>query len=136
MSLPSKRRLGEPGQQRGLLKGSDLVEHKKTFIDVDVEGIREAPDLWTSPYIIDFQEPVLGKDSMSLNTVNSRKLAAHIIEERQVDDMKQICGGKLRLVLKDTNNPQTGQTTQGLRISKIRLGEKSNLGVTDDDVPF
>lgn len=136
MPLSGQKRLGDPGQQRGLLKGSDLVEHKKTFIDVDVEGIREAPESWTSPYIIDFQEPVLGKDSMSLNTVNSRKLRAQILEERQVDDLEQIAGGKLRLVLKETNNPQTGQATQGLRISKIRLGEKPDLGITDDDVPF
>lgn len=131
--------------KRGLLKGTDVHGAGRKYVDIYVETIRRAPEAFGSPFIMDLQEPVLGKASIPLNTTNTSALASHIQEKRGVDDLLQARGAKVRFVIAPVNNPKGGQTW-GLRITQIRLSDQpvtddpsaleKELGITEDDIPF
>lgn len=145
MPLPAP--IEDQHAKRGLLSGSDIFASGTKFIDVHVEDIRESPRGFSSPFIVDFTKYVLDKGSMALNFTNTKALAAYILEKLKVNDLEQLRGAKLRLGITQTNNPQTGQPTWGIRIAKIKLSKtpvkkpvlgsaEADLGLGDSDVPF
>ena len=145
MPLPVQE---EEHAQRGLLSGSDIYASGVKFVDAFVEDVRESPKGFSSPFIIDFKEYIMGKGSMAVNLTNCKILKVHILKERKVNDLEQLRGAKLRIGIVKTNNPQTGLITWGVRVAKIKLSKKpvhppsmlgsaeADLGLGDQDCPF
>ena len=110
-----------------------------------IKEAREAPDGFASPVILDLAEEVFpGKTAFPLNITNTRALV-----ELLGDDYDQWAGATVTLAKVAVNNPQTGQSTWGLRVidakpsksSKFpakpaRPAKKTKVEETDDEVPF
>lgn len=104
-SLLEKRRSGQAGT---LLKGSDVPAGTK-FVTITVKAIRESPDSFNAPAIIDFEKPVYGKSGWATNVTNLKA-----ITKKYGDDPGNLVGQKLRLEVVTVRNPQSGDLVLSL----------------------
>jgi hypothetical protein len=112
MSLKTMLDSRNSGPNGALLKGSDLESGTQT-VTVVVSGIRQSPETFTAPAIMDFKKPVVGKTGMALNKTNLKKLI-----ELYGPDEKALVGKKIKLVVVMDDNPQTHESVPTLRVSK------------------
>lgn len=96
---------GEP-----LLHGSD-VPKKQSQVQIQVTGVREAPEGFNSPIILDIKE-VFGKKAWAVNKTNVKALA-----EQYGDDLEKLVGKKVMLTVAMVNNPKTNELTRSLFFS-------------------
>ncbi len=111
MSLKTMLDSRSNGQGGALLKGSDVPEGTN-FVTVVIAGIRQSPDTFTAPAIMDFKKPVHGKTGMALNKTNLRTLIKQFGPEE-----KSLIGKKLKLEVVMVDNPQSHDTVRSLRVS-------------------
>lgn len=80
---------------------------------VTVKEMREAPEDWKNPYIIDFEEPVAtangDREAWSLN-----KTSLKAIKLDGYTNPDELAGATIQINKVYVNNPQTGQLTWGL----------------------
>lgn len=145
--MPSATKLADQkggGSGANLIHGSDL---KKTTLTVRVQAAREAPQTFSSPVILDIEEPdgLPGKQAVALNATNTRTLAEILGDE--IDDW---AGATVTFTRIKQRNPKTGDETWGLAVtdakpyksrgkakSKAAPVSKSKPQTSDeDDVPF
>lgn len=124
---------GRGGQYPPLLKASALPE-KQSLLVVRCVGVRQAPEGFNSPAIMDI-EPINIKgvefQSMPLNVTNLRALQRLAGDDVELDDLY----AEITLTKVPVNNPQTGEMTFGLRITDFtRLKGKPKR--KRSDVPF
>lgn len=89
-----------PGAE--LLKASDLPADTKS-ITIEPVGLRESPEGWTSPGILDIKKAIEGKTSIALNKTNFKA-----IMKKFGDDESALIGKKLRFDIIQSRNPQSG----------------------------
>jgi hypothetical protein len=121
--IKAQRGIGGPP----MLHGSDLPK-SVNHVDVVVRELREAPDNFRSPAILEFEKPVHGKECMAINITNLRALAALAgfsdIENAPFDDVaKRLKGKTIRFTVAMVNNPQTREFTRSLFV-KSEGGKK------------
>jgi len=108
-AMLAKRSTGEAGQ---LLNSSDIPTGTKTVIIV-IARMREAPDGFKAPAIIDFEAPVFGKSSWAVNKTNTKLLMKFC-----GDDETKLVGKKIRLEVKAAFNPDIGEFVPSLVVTK------------------
>lgn len=107
-----------------LLHGSDVPDKKKSF-KVTVKLIRESPENFRSPAIMEFESPVFERDAMALNITNLRRIAilvglvdqsdAEIDSKIEIEQLSKMAAGKtLTISVISVNNPQLQQNTPSL----------------------
>src|SRR4051812_285468 len=79
------------GKAGSLLNGSDVPAGTKS-INIFVGGIREAPDGFSAPAIIDFKTPMFGKSAWAVNKTNLKALIKLFGEDEQ-----RLIGKKIKL---------------------------------------
>jgi hypothetical protein len=94
-----------------LLHGSDVPVGTKS-ISITVAGIRESPDGFNAPAIIDLKKPMYGKTALGVNKTNLKMLIKHFGE-----DETKLVGKKIKLEVVPVRNPQTGEMVPGLAVS-------------------
>jgi hypothetical protein len=99
------------GQAGSLLNGSDVPAGTKS-ITIVVAGIRESPDGFGAPAIIDLKTPVYGKSAWAVNKTNLRALIKLFGEDEQ-----KLAGKKIRLEVVSVQNPKTGEIVPSLAVS-------------------
>ena len=99
------------GQGGALLKGSDVPEGTSS-VTVLVAGIRQSPEGFNAPAIMDFKKPVYEKSGMALNKTNLRALIKRFGLEQ-----KALVGKKVKLEVVMVDNPQSHETVRSLRVS-------------------
>ena len=99
------------GQAGALLNGSDIPDGIKS-ITIEVAGIRESPDGFSAPAIIDLKKPLYGKSAWAVNKTNMKALIKLF-----GDDEKQLVGKKIKLILISVLNPQTSEIVPSLAVS-------------------
>ena len=104
----SSRRNGKAGS---LLNGSDVPDGTKT-IAIVVAAIRESPEGFDSPAIVDLKTPVCGKSAWAVNKTNLRALI-----KLSGDDEQNLVGRKIKLEIISVRNPQTGEIVPSLAVS-------------------
>ena len=111
-SMSLKDMLNAKGGGAGnLLKGSDVPSRIKT-LTITVEAIREAPDGFTAPALIDFKTEVYGATAWAVNKTNMKAIIKHFGE-----DEKKLKGKKIKLDVISVRNPQTGDVVPSLAVS-------------------
>lgn len=99
------------GRAGSLLNGSDVPAGTKS-ITIVVAGIRDSPDGFGAPAIIDFKTPIFGKSAWAVNKTNLRALIELVGEDEQ-----KLVGKKIRLDVISARNPQTGDIVPSLAVS-------------------
>ena len=99
------------GQAAPLLKGSDILVGTKS-ITIVVAAVRESPDSFNAPAIIDLKKPIHGKAAWAVNKTNLK-----IIIKLFGDDPKKLVGQKIKLDVVSVPNPQTGELVPSLVVS-------------------
>ena len=107
-TMLEKRRTGQAG---ALLKGSDVPAGTKT-VTVEVAGVRESPDGFDAPVILDLKKPVHGKSAWAVNKTNLKALIKLFGEDEQ-----NLVGKKIKLEVISVRNPQTGEIVRSLAVS-------------------
>jgi hypothetical protein len=111
MSLKSMLDRRSDGNGQALLKGSDLPAGTKS-INIEVAGVRESPEGFGSPVILDLKKPVYGKSAWAANRTNLKQLIKLF-----GDDEHKLIGQKVKLEVISVRNPQTGEIGPSLAIS-------------------
>jgi hypothetical protein len=111
MSLQSLLAKRSTGQAGALLNGSDIPIGTKS-ITIDVAAVREAPDGFTAPAIVDLKKSVYGKSAWAVNKTNLKTLIKLFGEDEQ-----KLVGKKIRLDVISVRNPQTGEMVPSLAVS-------------------
>jgi hypothetical protein len=110
MSL--KAMLDKRASQSGaLLKGSDVPAGTRT-ITVEVAEVRESPEGFSAPVILDLKKPVHGKSAWAANKTNLKALIKLFGEDEQ-----RLVGKKVKLEVITVHNPQTGELVPSLAVS-------------------
>jgi len=99
------------GQAAPLLNGSDVPAGTKS-IAITVAGIRESPEGFSAPAIIDLAKPAFGKSAWAVNKTNTKAILKHFGE-----DAASLVGKKIKLDLISVRNPQTGDIVSSLAVS-------------------
>ena len=110
MSLKSMLDSRISGPNGALLKGSDVPESAQS-VTVEIAAIRQSPDSFSAPALMDCKNQVHGKDGLALNKTNLKTLI-----EMFGPDEKASVGKRVRLDIVMTENPQSHQTVRSLRI--------------------
>ena len=111
MSLKMMLNNRSTGQAGALLSGSDVPDGTKT-ITIVVAGIRESPEGFSAPAIIDLKTPLYGKSAWAVNKTNMKMLIKLFGE-----DERKLVGKKIRLEVISVRNPQTGDIVPSLAVS-------------------
>jgi hypothetical protein len=109
VAMLKKRSTGEAGE---LINSSDIPDGAKT-VTIVVAGIRESPEGFNAPAIIDFDRPVFGKSSWAVNKTNMQMLI-----KLSGDDETKLVGEKIKLEVIKVRNPQTGELVSSLAVTK------------------
>jgi hypothetical protein len=109
MSL--KKMLANHSNGQALLNGSDVPVGTKS-ITIAIVTIRESPEGFTAPAIIDLKKPMYGKTAWGVNKTNLKMLIKHFGE-----DETKLIGKKIKLEVITVRNPQTGETVPSLAVS-------------------
>jgi hypothetical protein len=99
------------GGAGNLLKGSDVPARVKS-ITITVAEIREAPDGFTAPALIDFKTEVYGATAWAVNKTNMKAIIKLF-----GDDEKKLKGKKIKLDVISVRNPQSGDVVPSLAVS-------------------
>jgi hypothetical protein len=99
------------GQAGALLNGSDVPAGTKS-ITIEVAGIREAPEGFNAPAIIDLKKPVYGKTAWAVNKTNLKALIKLFGGDEQ-----KLVGRKIKLEIIAVRNPQTGEIVPSLAVN-------------------
>ena len=99
------------GQAGALLNGSDVPAGTKT-ITIDVAGVRESPEGFNAPAIIDLKKPIYGKQAWAVNKTNLK-----VIIKLFGDDEEKLVGRKIKLEVISVRNPQTGELVPSLAVN-------------------
>jgi len=99
------------GGAGNLLKGSDVPSRIKS-ITITVAEIREAPDGFTAPALIDFKSELYCATAWAVNKTNM-KASVKLFG----DDEKKLKGKKIKLDVISVRNPQTGDVVPSLAVS-------------------
>jgi hypothetical protein len=102
------RSTGEAGE---LLNSSDIPAGTKTATIVIAE-VRESPEGFNAPAIIDFEKPIFGKSSWAVNKTNMK-----ILIKLFGDDETKLVGKKIKLEVIKVRNPQTGELVLSLAVA-------------------
>jgi hypothetical protein len=94
-----------------LLHGSDIPVGTKT-ITIAVVGIRESPDGFAAPAIIDLKVPIYGKSSWAVNRTNLR-----VLMKLFGDDETALVDRKVKLEVVSVRNPKTSEIVRSLAVS-------------------
>jgi hypothetical protein len=105
--LLDKRRSGKAG---ALLKGSDVPAGTET-VTGEIAAVRESPDDFGAPFIIDFKKPVCGKSAWALNITNS-----DLLMQKFGPQSEEWVGKKIKLEIVLTKNPQTREQVRSLSV--------------------
>src|SRR5262249_21199419 len=111
MSLKQMLDKRSNGKAGSLLHGSDVPAGTKS-ITIVVAGIRESPEGFGAPVIIDFKTPVCGKSAWAANKTNLRALIKLFGEDEHT-----LVGKKVKLEVISVRNPQTGDIVPSLAVS-------------------
>lgn len=117
------RASGENGE---LLKGSSLGKAKECVIYIT--GVREAPDEFRSPLIVEIEEQ-FGCTSWAPNAT-----AIKALEEQIDDNYDKWIGYEVTLGTYPTTNPQTKQKALGLMVDSCKKSKRKPRAL--DKVPF
>jgi hypothetical protein len=99
------------GKAASLLHGSDVPVGTKS-ITIVVAGIRESPEGFGAPAIIDLKTPLYGKSAWGVNKTNLKALIKNFGEDEQ-----KLVGKKVKLEVISVRNPQTGEIVPSLTIN-------------------
>lgn len=99
------------GKAGSLLNGSDIPAGTRS-ITIIVAAIRESPDGFGAPAIIDLRAPIYGKSAWAVNKTNLRALIQLVGEDEQ-----KLVGKKIKLEVISVRNPQTGEIVPSLAVS-------------------
>jgi hypothetical protein len=111
MNLKSLLESRKTGQSAPLLKGSDTPEGTKS-IAIEIAGVRQSPEGFDAPAILDLKKPVYGKQAWAVNKTNMKALI-----KRFGEDANTLVGKKIRLEISLVHNPQTGEMVRSLVVS-------------------
>jgi hypothetical protein len=109
MSL--KKMLANRSDGLALLNGSDVAVGTKS-ITITVAAIRESPEGFNAPAIIDFPKPMYGKQGWAINKTNLKMIIKLFGEEE-----KELVGKKIKLEIVTVRNPQSGEMVPSLAVS-------------------
>jgi hypothetical protein len=99
------------GKAGSLLNGSDVPAGTKS-ITIVVAGLRESPEGFGAPAIIDLTTPMYGKSAWGVNKTNLKALIKLFGEDEQT-----LPGKKVMLDVISVRNPQSGEIVPGLAVS-------------------
>jgi hypothetical protein len=99
------------GNGAALLSGSDIPPRIKS-LKITVAEIREAPEGFTAPAIIDLKTEVYGKTAWAVNKTNMKALIKHF-----GDDEKKMRGKTIKLDVISVRNPSSGDIVPSLAVS-------------------
>ena len=99
------------GGAGNLLKGSDIPPRIKS-LTIKVAAVREAPDGFTAPALIDFADEVYGATAWAVNKTNMKAIIKLF-----GDDEKKLKGKKIKLDVISVRNPQSGDVVPSLAVS-------------------
>src|SRR5882762_10345971 len=111
MSLKTMLDNRSAGQAGALLNGSHIPDGTKS-ITIEVAGIRESPEGFSAPIIIDLKKPIDGKSAWAVNKTNLKTLIKLF-----GDDERKLIGKKIKLELISVRNPQSGEIVPSLAVS-------------------
>ena len=111
MSLKVMLQSRSTGQTGALLNGSDIPAGTKS-ITIEVAAVRESPDGFSAPAIIDLKKPIHGKDAWAVNKTNLKTLIKLF-----GDDEQKLVGKKIKLEIISVRNPQTGEIVPSLAVN-------------------
>lgn len=112
MTLSASELLEKAGGGAPLLHGSDLPRGQ-TKVVIKVTGVREAPDGFNSPLILDIEE-VYEKEAWAVNKTNLKAIA-----EKYGDDVEKLVGKRIPLHVALVNNPKTKKMTRSLFVEPV-----------------
>jgi hypothetical protein len=107
-AMLKSRSTGEAGE---LLNSSDIPAGTKT-VTIVVADVRESPEGFNAPIIIDFVKPIFGKSSWAVNKTNVKMLIKLF-----GDDETKLLGKKIKLEVIKVRNPQTGEVVLSLAVA-------------------
>ena len=116
MSLSTILQKRSSGQAGSLLNGSDIPAGTRTIM-IEVAAVRESPEGFGAPIILDLKKPVHGKSAWSVNRTNLKMLIKLFGE-----DEENLVGKKIKLELISVRNPQTGEIVPSLAVSPRQVG--------------
>lgn len=111
MSLKTILNSRSTSQAGALLNGSHVPAGTKS-LTIEVAGIRESPEGFGAPAIIDLKRPVYGKTAWAVNKTNMKAIIKLF-----GDDERKLVGKKIKLEVISVRNPQTGEIVPSLAVS-------------------
>ena len=126
MPSATKTATARGGDGAPLLKASELPKSKNE-VTVFVHAVREAPEEWKSPLILDIDE-TYGAAALALNKTQVKALVTLID-----DDYEKWAGYEVTLSKIRVTNPTTHQPTWGFEITAAK---KSKRKPKVSEVPF
>jgi hypothetical protein len=110
MSLTAMLKSRSNGEAE-LLNSSDIPAGTKT-VTIVIAEIRESPEGFNAPAIIDLEKPVFGKSAWAANKSNTKML-----RKLFGDDEKALAGKRIKLDVIMVRNPKTGEVVPSLAVS-------------------
>lgn len=111
LSLKSMIDAKSNGNAGNLLKGTDVPARIKSVV-ITVKELRESPDGFTAPFIIDLKTELYGASAWAVNKTNAKAILKLF-----GDDEKKIRGKKIKLDVISVRNPQSGEVVPSLAVS-------------------
>jgi hypothetical protein len=116
MSLSTMLQKCSNGQAGSLLNGSDVPAGTKS-ITIEVAAVRESPEGFSAPGIVDLKKPIYGKSAWAVNKTNLKMLIKLFGEDEQ-----KLASKKVKLEIISVRNPQTGEIVPSLAVSPRQTG--------------
>src|ERR1700740_673555 len=116
MNLKSILETRSSRQAGSLLNGSDIPAGTKTII-IEVAAVRESPEGFGAPVILDLKKPIYGKSAWAVNKTNLKILISLFGEDEQ-----KLVGKKIRLEVIPVRNPKTNDIVPSLAASLKQQG--------------
>ena len=111
MSLTTMLQKRSNGQAGSLLNGSDIPAGTKT-ITIEITAVRESPEGFSAPVIVDLKKPIYGKLAWAVNKTNLKMFIKLFGEDEQ-----RLVGKKIKLETISVRNPQTDEIVPSLAVS-------------------
>ena len=114
MSLNTILNKRSNGQSGSLLKGSDVPAGTKTII-IEISAVRESPEGFSAPLILEIKKPIYGKSAWAANITNTRMLM-----KLSGDNEQALVGKKIKLEVIPARNPKTGEIVPSLAVKPMQ----------------
>jgi len=111
MSLSTILQKRSNGKAGLLLNGSDIPAGTKTIM-IEVAAVRESPEGFGAPVILDLKKPVHAKSAWAVNRTNLKMLIKFFGENEE-----NLVGKKIKLEVISVRNPQTSEIVPSLAVS-------------------